>query len=228
MKLNILCLYYDIMNLYGEAGNIKVLEYHLKELGIDYNIDKLSNFDIINFKKYDLVIIGEGSEESRDICLSHLLKYRNDIKKAIDKGVFFLVTGNTLGMFGKSLYGKDALNIFDFDVTRSKERISQEIILNNDFGDDIYGFLNHEDIFKVPSNTLFESEGIKYNNFFGTMVLGPILARNPDFLNYFLKNLILHKNKDFEFNEINLKLNKIAYNEFIEFKKTKKFNSNWS
>jgi len=228
MKLNILCLYYDIMNLYGDTGNLKVLEYHLNELGIKYNVDKLSNLDEVDFSKYDLVLIGEGNEENRNLCLEHLIKYKDDIKKIIDNNTFFLVTGNALSMFGKTLYGKDALGIFDFDVFSSKERVSKEVILESNFCTSIYGFLNHEDDVIFKDNTLFKDEGVKYNNFYGTMVLGPILARNPMFLEYFLKKLILYKNKDFKFKKINTKLNNKAYDEFIEFKKTKKFNSNWS
>ena len=50
MKINILCLYYDLMNLYGDTGNIKVLKYHLEELGIKYTVtwDAVKPSKIIN------------------------------------------------------------------------------------------------------------------------------------------------------------------------------------
>ena len=123
-------------------------------------------------------------------------------------------------MFGKTLNNKEALNIFNYETVTEKERISKEIILKNKFGKDIYGFLNHEDKTNNKENFLFENEGIKYTNFYGTYVLGPILSRNPDFLKYFLKKLT---NNDKI--KINTKLNDKAYKEFIEFKKTKVFNS---
>ena len=220
MKLNILCLYYEILNFYGDTGNIKVLEYHLKELKIKYNIDYLSLDDKPIFKNYDLVLIGAGTEKNRELALSHLIKYKNDIKKEIENNKFFLITGNALGMFGKTLNNKEALNIFNYETVTEKERISKEIILKNKFGKDIYGFLNHEDKTNNKENFLFENEGIKYKNFYGTYVLGPILSRNPDFLKYFLKKLT---NNDKI--KINTKLNDKAYKEFIEFKKTKVFNS---
>ena len=79
MKINILSLYSDILNLYGDTGNLKVLKYHLDDLKVYYNIDYLSIDDEIDFKKYNLVMIGSGTEENRNLALNHLLKYHYSI-----------------------------------------------------------------------------------------------------------------------------------------------------
>ena len=81
------------------------------------------------------------------------------------------------------------------------------------------------EISNIKDNYLFENEGIHYKNFYGTYVIGPILSRNPEFLELFLKDLIKSKDENFKIKKFNTKLNKQAYNEFIEFKKTKVFNS---
>ena len=65
------------------------------------------------------------------------------------------------------------------------------------------------------------NDGIKYNNFYGTTLIGPLLVRNPEFLKEFIKELIKSKDKKFKLKKINTKLNELAYDEFIEFKKTK-------
>ena len=41
-KFKIAYLYYDLMNLYGENGNIRYLEKKLKEQDIDVQIELLS------------------------------------------------------------------------------------------------------------------------------------------------------------------------------------------
>lgn len=225
MKINILCLYYDLMNLYGDTGNIKVLKYHLDKLKVKYSIDYLSIDDKIDFSKYDLVLIGSGIEKNRFICLEHLIKYKKDIKKMIDSNKFFLVTGNALGMFGENLYDKKSLGIFDFNVKESSDRISKEVVLENNICSPIYGFMNHSDEVFNNKNPLFGNEGVQYKNFYGTYVVGPILSRNPELLEYFLKELLMSKDKSFKFKDLNLSLDKKAYEEFIEFKKTKVFNS---
>lgn len=227
MKVNVLCLYYDIMNLYGDTGNVKVLEYHLKEQGIDYNIDYKSIDDKIVFSDYNIVFIGASNEENRFICLDHLIKYKKDIKKYVEDGGYFLATGNSVSMFGKSLYERDAVGLFSYDVCESKERISKEVILENNICSSIYGFVNHQDIVNNLDSDmyLFDGEGIHYKNFFGTFVLGPILSRNPEFLEYFFKGFVSSIDDKFKFKDMNVALNKKAYDGFIEFKKTKVFNS---
>ena len=40
MEIRVLHWYYDIMNLYGEYGNVKILEKHLKDQGLKVVVDK--------------------------------------------------------------------------------------------------------------------------------------------------------------------------------------------
>ena len=44
--MNINCIYYDLLNLYGDDGNIKALNQRLTNQGIKVNIDYIS-FNII-------------------------------------------------------------------------------------------------------------------------------------------------------------------------------------
>lgn len=219
MKINILCLYYDLMNLYGDTGNLKIIEHHLDKLKIDYTTDYLSIDDEINFSKYDLVLIGSGTEDNRFICLNHLLKYKKDIEKAISNNKFFLITGNALAMFGKKIYDTKALEIFDLSVSKANARNSKEVVIPCETSS-IYGMINTFDVITNNDNYLFDETGILKNNFYGTYVIGPVLGRNPSFLKDFLEKLLDKTNIN-----IDLSLESKAYNEFIEFKKTKVFNS---
>lgn len=217
MKIIIGYLYYDMMNLYGDSGNINVLEYHLKNQGINYEIKKLTNLDNIDFNKLDMIYIGSSTEENRKLCLEHLLKYKDDIKEFINSNKFFLSTGNSLYMFGKN-----GLNIFDFNVIE-KNRIVKEVTTKCNFcKNDIYGFINTSDHITYGNvNNLFTNEGIIHNNFYGTYMVGPLLVRNYEFTTNFIKKLILSKDKNFKFKRFNFNLDKKAYNEYIEFKKNK-------
>lgn len=223
MKIVIGHLYYDLMNLYGEIGNIKVLENVLTSAGVKVEVKKLSLDDDISFDDLDLVYIGSGTEESRNIVLNDIKKYKDDINKAILNNKFFLITGNALSLFGKSLYGVDALNCFNYEVSKSDNRIVKEVVTKtNLIKNDIYGFMNHSDIYSNLDNCLFDNEGIHVNNFYGSLLIGPLLARNPMFTKYFVKSLIKSKDKNFKFKSFNFNLEEKAYNEYIVFKKTKK------
>ena len=55
MKITILHLYYDLMNLYGESGNVKALKKQLEDQGVDVSIKFLTIDDELNFiKRYYL------------------------------------------------------------------------------------------------------------------------------------------------------------------------------
>ena len=48
MQIKLLHLYYDLMNLYGEYGNVTILEDRLKEQNIDVIVDKKTISDELN------------------------------------------------------------------------------------------------------------------------------------------------------------------------------------
>lgn len=208
--MKIAYLYYDFLNLYGESGNIKIISNILKQNKIKHQILTLSLDDELEFDKYDLVYIASGTENNQKIALNHLKKYQKDIKKYIEDGKFMLVTGNSLDMFGSKIDEEEALNIFDFNVTRGKRKMEEIYINGNIIKNKILGFINNNSYIDKLEYPLFENEGVKYKNFYGTYILGPILVRNPMLVKYFLDNLTNKKLK------YDLKLETKAYKEFVK------------
>ena len=68
--MKIAYLYYDFLNLYGESGNIKIIENTLKYNKIKHEILYLSLDDKLNFDEYDLVYIGSGTEDNQKIIFT--------------------------------------------------------------------------------------------------------------------------------------------------------------
>ena len=204
-------LYYDLMNLYGEIGNIEALEYLLKNQGIKVVIDKLSVNDNIDFNKYDLLYIGCGTLSNELIVLNDILRYKKELKNYINNNKFILSTGNSIELFGKSIDGKDALNIFNYDSLLIDKRIVGDYI-----NDEIIGFQNRGSKIVNNNNPLFDNEiGVQYKNFYGTYLLGPLLVRNPRFSKKFIVELIKSKNSKFKFKKFDLKLDKEAHDSYI-------------
>ena len=83
MKIKIAHLYYDLMNLYGENGNVRFLKRQLEEQDITTEVHFLSIEDDIKFDKYDVFYIGTGSESNQRLVLNHLMKYKKEIQAAI-------------------------------------------------------------------------------------------------------------------------------------------------
>lgn len=209
MKITIGYLYHDLLNLYGDSGNIKTLLYHLKEQGIETNVKYMSINDKKEFNDVDILYIGSGTDDNLLVALDDIKKDKDKLKKYIDDKKFILSTGNSVELFGNYIVsGKkiEALGLYDY-VSMHQERIVKDIkIKTNIINEDIIGFENH--IGNILSN---EDSIIKIDNFYGTYIIGPILVRNPKFCSYLIKELILNKNKDFNFKEENYKLDELAY-----------------
>ena len=118
MKIKIAHLYSDLMNLYGEVGNIKALVKTFLEQNIDCVVDKFTIGDKMNLSKYDIIYMGQGSEENQMIVLEDILKHKETLENAILNNKYVICTGNSYELFGKYIEknGKKhkCLNIFDY------------------------------------------------------------------------------------------------------------------
>lgn len=215
MKIKVLHLYYDIMNLYGEYANVLILESHLKDQGIKVLVDKKTIKDKINFSKYDFIYMGCGTEREALFILEDLRKYKKELKKYIENNGFILFTGNSYEILGKKFYNEDGLNILDFNVTEVKTRITSDAIFKCDFIEEkVIGFINNSSSITNNTNHLFKVvngkgenkksnyEGIKYKNLYTTHLIGPLLVRNPALTKYLVTELLKSKDKNFEYKEI--------------------------
>ena len=119
-ELKILYLYPDILELYGDYGNIQVLKYRLEKRGITaiikpYSIGNPSP----DFNNYDLVFAGGGADQEQSILSADLIKYKDSIREAVQNGVFFLLICGAYQLFGKYYKGVEGniipgLEIFDY------------------------------------------------------------------------------------------------------------------
>ena len=212
-------LYYDLMNLYGESGNILALKKHLEKQNLKVTITNLSINDEIDFNKYDFYYLGSGNDEAYYLALKHLEQYQKEIKTAIENNKFFLATGNSLCLFGD-------LNILNFKPEKCEFRIvGEQTFTFKNLENTIIGFQNRDYILKfVKEEHLFEVkkgtgyipkaivEGIKKNNFYGTFLLGPLLIRNPLFTEYLVKEIM--KSNNLEYQIYHDKWEEKAYNEY--------------
>ena len=103
-ELKILYLYPDILELYGDFGNIQVLKYRLEKRGFKAIIEPYSIGDTPpNFKNYDLVFAGGGADQEQSILAEDLIKYKDSIKDAIDNRSLFSFTLWSLSIIWKIL-----------------------------------------------------------------------------------------------------------------------------
>lgn len=234
MEFHIAHLYYDILNLYGEHGNVNALKRQLETQGIEPVIHFLSVDDEIDVSKFDLIYIGAGTEENEKFVLTHLLKYKDDILSAIEKGTFFLITGSALNFFGKKWIQKDeteleCLGAFDYEIKEEPMRMIDECYFTCDFlKTPVIGFQNQCTVMKNNDATIFsvkcgvgmypnsKREGVHKNHFYGTYLIGPVLVRNPELLQYLVMEMIHAKYPDVVFQPFDLDLDLKAHDHYID------------
>ncbi len=219
MEISILHLYPELMNLYGEYGNINILKSRLEEQGFKVNIIEKSLNDEIDFYEPDFVYCGAGTERNKMIALEHLKKYQIGFSNFVQSGKPCLFTGNSLELLGKSIKRNDredsALGIFGFEVKELEERITEDIILKSSlFKREVVGFINKQSKTINNDDSLFDiiyesspsesngREGYIKNNLIATYTIGPLLVKNPDVLDFFVRKIIECKFNDFEIKNI--------------------------
>ena len=205
MKITIGYLYYDLLNLYGDSGNIKALKYHLKEQNVDVDIKYLSINDKKNFDELDLIYVGSGTEDNLLIALDDLKKNKKDLKKYIEEKKYILATGNSVSNKIKTL------GLYDYVSMRQKRIVKDVKVKTNLIEEDIIGFENH-----LGKILTYDEDIIKIDNFYGTFIIGPILVRNPKFCSFLVKDIINNKDDKFKFKEENYKLDELAYKKTVE------------
>lgn len=233
MKITIGHLFHDLLNLYGENGNVMALERALKAQGVEVEIKNFSLYnEPWNLENLDILYIGAGTEQNQLIALNTLINYKETINQLLLDNKFFIVTGNSIELFGKCIKKQDTiintLDIFNYETHRTEKRIVSECVFNyEEIQDKILGFENHqgniygitEPLFAIekgfgsePDST---KEGIRKNNFYGTYLIGPLLARNPKLLEKICRDVILSKDTDFQFQPFDFTLEQKAHDEFL-------------
>ncbi len=210
-EIKILYLYPDILDLYGDIGNIKVLKYRMEKRGISVIVDTYSIGDKApDFSSYDIVFSGGGADNEQKILSEDLVQYNDKIKEAVNKGVFFLLICGSYQLFGKYYKGVDGeiipgLEVFDYYTEAIEDRSKRcigNIVLEIEIDGEktkIIGFENHGgQTFDTKENfgsVLFgngnkfgdSKEGFRINNVIGTYLHGPLLSKNPKLTDYIIK-----------------------------------------
>ncbi|MBQ8687469.1 MAG: glutamine amidotransferase [Ruminococcus sp.] len=208
--IKILHMYADMLDLYGDSGNMEILQYRCKMRGIPCEIEHYSRTsEVPDFSSYDLIYLGGGADLEQQILSADLPRCSEGLKKAYADGVFFLMICGGYQLMGK--YYRDAdgnelpgVGLFDYHTiapnSRRKRCIGNIVVQTEITGEplDIIGFENHggqtsgvtSPFGKVRcgNGNCFQSdtEGYCGKNVIATYLHGPLLAKNPKLSDYIL------------------------------------------
>lgn len=210
-KVTIGHLYPDILNLYGDRGNIQCMMKRCQWRGIGAETVEYSLEDEIDFSKIDIVLLGGGSDREQMIVCRKLQKIQKKFKEYVeDYGVVIAVCGGyqLLGNYYQTEQGKmEGLHLVDLYTEQKPGRLIDNIILKSDlFEMPVVGFENHGGRTNIGKNKPFgkvlygsgndgESgyEGVIYKNVIGTYLHGPLLPKNPQVCDYLISKALERK-----------------------------------
>lgn len=200
-NLNVAHLYGDLLNTYGDNGNLLALKYYAKKMDTDLDIDIVSLDDQFNPKDWDIVFFGGGQDYEQTIVSKDIQHKKEDLTDYIEDGgpVLAICGGYQLlghyyvGANGEKIKGIDALD--HYTLSQDDNRFIGDIVIKNaETGEIYHGFENHNGktflgkgerpLGEVQSghgnNGEDQSEGVIYKNVYGSYFHGPILTRNGE------------------------------------------------
>lgn len=221
--LKVAHLYGDLMNTYGDIGNILAMRYYAQAVDATIDVDLISLDDTFDPDKYDFVLFGGGQDYEQTIVSKDLQTKKAPLTEYIENGGPFLAICGGFQMLGHYYIGADGEKIAGigaldhYTLSQDHNRFIGNITIENEeTGQTYYGFENHNGttflgngerpLGKVVqgngNNGQDATEGVIYKNTFGSYFHGPILARNEALAKRILKLSLLRKYPDGNFDAL--------------------------
>ena len=236
MELKICHLYPDVLNLYGDGGNIRCLTQRLKWRGMGAQVVKMPIGTRESLAGFDLVFIGGGQDFEQQVLLEDLHRGRDrELVAAVEDGMTILaICGGyqMLGAYYETHDGKrcDFVGALDLYTVGAKTRMIGNYMYrvpDSLGGFTVVGFENHSGKTRLGAkaealgtvlagfgnNGEDGTEGAHYKNVFGTYSHGPLLPKNPAFADLLIKTALERKYGRAELETLDDSLELMAHDE---------------
>jgi len=201
MTLRICYLYPNLMNTYGDQGNVMALVQRLRWRGIKSTVTNVSLHDKLPVQPFDIYLIGGGQDNAQAAIAADLITKATALKAAIDEGAVLLAVCGGYQLLGNTYVdptGREVSGVGLFDVVTKagQRRMVGNLLVTATAvvpGAQLVGFENHagQTILgptAIPFATVTSgfgnngedaTEGVVYKNAIGTYLHGSVLPNNP-------------------------------------------------
>lgn len=216
MKIKIVHLYPDLLNLYGDLGNIESLRHRLEWRGIEVEVASHTSKDgDLDLSDADIVYLGGGADREEYLASECLVRNKKAIAEYVEGNGVFVATCGGFCMLGKYyMIGDERVEgpgILDIYTERGAKVSVGDVVIGTELTEmPVVGFENHVSKTYIGNltplgkvicgngNNEDGTEGVVYKNVFATNLHGPLLPKNPQLTDYILDKAIRVKNPDFE------------------------------
>ena len=151
--MKVVWMYHDIMDLYGDKGNMMVLMKRCLDRGIPFELDTCGIGEEKDLSEYDLIFLGGGADKEQISLIPDLLSRKENIKKAIDEKTFVLLICGGYQLFGQYYIAANnekisGLQFYDYytDTGKAGSRCIGNVVIDANLDGlktRIVGFENH-------------------------------------------------------------------------------------
>jgi CobQ-like glutamine amidotransferase family enzyme len=210
MKLRVLALYPEQMNIYADRGNMLFLRRRCEWRGIDYEQSDAGPGDSFDPAAHDLLYIGGGQDRDQQLVAEDMRSTKRDaIGAAVGDGAVLLAVCGGYQLLGHSYQVGDerieGLGLVDLETVREDgPRLIGNVTIEADLGGgrtlEVAGFENHGGRTHLGAsatplgrvvrghgnNGRDRFEGVRAGNVIGTYIHGPLLPKNVELADHLI------------------------------------------
>ncbi len=217
-KLTIVHLYPELLNLYGDGGNVTILADRARRRGIDVEVVRATRAELVDFSRADIVFLGGGPDRKQRAASQSLLEQAAALRDYVeDDGVLLAICGGFQILGRTWLLGDEAvpgLGVLDIETKRaeggSHNRLVGNVALESPLAKaPVVGYENHAGrTFLGPrcepfgrvinrhgkgNNGQDGLDGARYRNVVATYLHGPLLAKNPEVADWLIEQALIRR-----------------------------------
>lgn len=199
----------DLLNLYGDGGNVRALEQRCRWRGIPVEVRRVEHGQTIDLSEVDLVFLGGGPDREQKLASSQLMRMRDDIARFVEEDGALLAICGGYQILGKTwLLGEEeveGLGVLDIETHRpgtSADRLIGNVVLDSTVASrPVVGYENHAGRTYLSAgmkalgsvragkgnNGEDGADGALHRNVVATYLHGPLLPKNPEVTDYLIR-----------------------------------------
>ncbi|MGI9187387.1 MAG: type 1 glutamine amidotransferase [Gaiellales bacterium] len=199
--LRIVPLYPELLSIYADRGNVRVLAQRARWRGIDVEIVPLALGETLDPGRADAILIGGGQDRDQALVAEALIGQTPALRSAIGDGVPVLAVCGGFQLLGhryvdQSGAATPGTGLVDLETTAGGRRIIGNVLIEVELDGvqrELVGFENHAGRttlgagvaalgkVKVGGGNTGDGyeEGCRVDRVIGTYVHGPLLPKNP-------------------------------------------------